>query len=280
MGESYVPVALVVWRECVEALLIVGILNAWLGHRADRGLVSVGCRFLWSGVAAGLVAAVLLGAILLFFAQWLEGDREDYFQLLMVFVAAMLILQMVVWMRAQGRGMRGDLERRAERTIANGWGLAVLAASAVLREGSETVVFVYGILASATGATVWQTAAAVLSGLAAGAGSYALLQLGARRFPWALFFQVTQTILFFLAAALIMAGLDRAIGLGLVSPLSLPLWDSAWLLDDGSGTGSLLAGLTGYRARPELLPLLVYGSYWLGVVLLLWPRHAARGQVA
>ncbi len=271
MTGSLGQIALVVGRESVEALLVVGILNAWLGHHADPASARTGKRFLWAGVAAGLVAAALLAAAMLGIASLLEGDREDLFQLVVTGLAAALILQMVAWMHRQGGRLQDELNRGAERAAGrqNWWGLLFLAAIAVAREGSETVVFLYGILASAKGTSLPAGIAAAAVGLATAGALYWLLQLGSRRFPWRVFFRVTEVLLLFLAASLLMTALDRAIGLDLTPTLSPPLWDTSWLLDDMAGIGGFVSTMTGYRARPELASVLVYVLYWLVVTVLL-----------
>lgn len=266
-------IVLVVWRESVEALLVVGILNTWLAHHAENA-ASAGRRFLWAGVALGLLLAGLFGAALLWSAEFMDGDAEDYFQLTMVFVAAALILQMVWWMRTPNRNLKSALERGAQNAAddANWWGLLLLATLAVGREGSETAIFVYGIVASKADVGMLEEIAAVGGGFAAALLSYGVLQVSAKCFPWPLFFRVTEAMLLILAASLLMTGIDRAIGLELVSPLSAPLWDSSWLLDDRTALGSVVADLTGYRAHPELLPAIAYGLYWLTISALFPPR--------
>lgn len=264
MAGQFGQIAFVVWRESMEALLVIGILNAWLGRNAQGAAASAGRRFLWGGVALGLALAGALGSILLFSAEILDDDQMDYFQILMVFVAAVLILKMVFWMRRQGGGIKAGLEQEARTATASGswWGLLLLCAIAVAREGSETVVFLYGIVAAGNEGSLWGNLSAGVTGLAGAVAAYGILQAGARCFPWPVFFRVTEIMLLLLAASLVMTGLDRAISLDLVSPLSPPLWDSSWLLDDSRGFGRLLADLAGYRARPELLPVLAYALYW------------------
>ena len=46
------------------------------------------------------------------------------------------------------------------------------------------------------------------------------------------------------------------------------------MLDDTGSFGGLLAALTGYRARPALLPLLLLAVYWATIAMLL--RRASR----
>ncbi|HEY7787122.1 MAG TPA: FTR1 family protein, partial [Casimicrobiaceae bacterium] len=90
----------IVWRESAEAMLVVGILYAWLKHRPDA---ATGMRYLWGGVAAGAGLAIVLALIMLGIASSLSGSALDYFQLAIVLVASGLIVQMVFWMRRHGR---------------------------------------------------------------------------------------------------------------------------------------------------------------------------------
>ncbi|RUU60082.1 FTR1 family protein [Mesorhizobium sp. M2C.T.Ca.TU.002.02.1.1] len=279
MTALFGQVAFVVWRESTEAILVVGILQGWLAHHAGARAATAR-YFLWTGVAAGLGGALLLAGVILFLESLLDGERADYFQIGMAALAALLILQMVVWMHRQGRGLKQDLERGAERALTAGnWvGLFLLVAIAVMREGSETVVFLYGLLASAGRTTLLGTLAAVAAGLAFAAASYWLIHIAAKRFPWKVFFRVSEVLLLFLAGSLLMTALDRAIGLELVPPLSGAVWDTSWLLDDTGRLGGLVASMTGYRARPELATILAYAIYWIAVLALLRSPRLHRMQ--
>ena len=126
----------IVWRESVEALLVVGILYAWLKNGDDdarRGL-----PYLWTGVAVGLLMAVGLGAALVGFTEVLSGDAQDYFQTAMVLIACVLIVQMVLWMRRHGRTLKRDMEHSLQQSTrdSNWWGVGVLVALAIAREGT------------------------------------------------------------------------------------------------------------------------------------------------
>ncbi|MDR6756303.1 high-affinity iron transporter [Mycoplana sp. BE70] len=270
MSGNMIQIVLVVWRESIEALLVVGILSAFL-MRQPAAARRKGLAYLRAGIIAGLLLAMLIAGVILFVGEWLDGDRQDYFQAMMVFVAAALIVQMVFWIRSHGRQMQQALESGAGKALAaaNGWGLLLLAALAIAREGSETAIFLYGILASSGESLDAAAIVAIALGFGAALGCYLILQAGARAVTWRVFFRVSEAMLLILACSLLMSGLDRLISLDLVSPLSAPLWDTSWLIDDGQGIGGLIASLTGYRARPELLPLLVFAGYWLAAVILL-----------
>src|SRR6516225_7092123 len=172
----------IVWRESVEALLVVGILYAWLKNGdadARRGV-----PYLWGGVALGMVAAVALGAALVGFTEVLSGDAQDYFQTGMVLVACVLIVQMVLWMKQHGRTLKRDMEASLEQSTrdANWWGVTILVALAIAREGSETVIFLYGLGFGQSGHVDASQYFAVLIGLALALLTFYLLQLGGKVF--------------------------------------------------------------------------------------------------
>jgi len=262
-------VLFIVWRESVEALLVVGILYAWLKNGdadARRGI-----PYLWAGVAAGLLAAVALGAALVGFTEELSGDAQDYFQSGMVLVACVLIVQMVLWMKHHGRSMKRDMEASLERSKqnANWWGVTLLVALAIAREGSETVIFLYGLGFGQSGHVDPMQYLAVAIGLALAFLTFYLLQLGGKIFSWRLFFRVTEIMLLFLAAGLFETGVDKLIDKEILPVVMNQVWNTSWLLDDSSTFGSLVATLTGYRAHPAGMNLIAYAVYWAVVFLLL-----------
>lgn len=275
-------VIFITWRESVEALLVVGILRAWLNERPDRVW---GLRWLWGGVALGLAAALGLALLMLGAASLLDGEAGEWFQAAMVLVAAALILQMVGWMRRHGRALRQDLEHRAAGQLAraSGWGIALLAALAIAREGSETAVFLYGVAGRHAGAGRWAFSASALLGLALALASFWLLQSGRRWMSWRSFFRLSELLLLLLAASLWVNALDRLISLDVLPTLMDPVWNTAAWLDDSGAVGGLVAALTGYRAQPALITVLAYLAFWVGVALALRrgaPASAAPGRVA
>ena len=262
-------VAFVVWRESIEALLVIGILNAWIGQRpeVDR---RQGRRWLWSGVGAGIVGAVALAFALVSVGEELSDDAQTWFQTTIVLIAAALIVQMVFWMRKHGRTLKRELHAKLDSAAnRSSWvAVAVLAAIAVMREGSEAAVFLYGVLAG-SGASLGASALAAGLGLALAVASYGLLQAGARVFSWRAFFRVTEIMLLLLAGALLLTGVDNLVSLGLIPQLSGRVWDTSKILTDGGALGGLLSSLTGYRAKPVLIQLLVLGGYWIAMIWLL-----------
>lgn len=277
-------VLFIVWRESVEALLVVGILYTWLRATPEgkRGL-----PYLWGGVAAGLALAVALALVLLGVSSWLSDEGQEWFQAIMSLAACALVVQMVVWMKKHGRTLKGELESGARASVAsdNWWGLLVLVAIAVAREGSETVVFLYGTVSAGEGGSdMLMLAVAGVAGFAVALLTFWLLQLGGKLITWRRFFFVTEILLLLLAGSLLVGGLDHLISLDVLPTIVDPVWDSSWLLSDSTSVGKVLADFAGYRALPALSSLLLWVAYWLIVwALLRWaggrpaPVAAARG---
>jgi high-affinity iron transporter len=254
---------LVVWREAIEALLVVGILHAWLTTRGDRARL----RFLWGGAVAGLGFAGLLAFGLLALSEALEGEAFEYVQGGMTLAAAVLITHMVFWMRRHGRTLKSELETGLARAT-TGIAVGALTAIAIGREGAETVVFLYGL---GVRGDVLSITAAIAAGVTLALVTFWALKRSASRFGWRAFFTVTGVMLLALAGALLVSTADRFIGMGLLPPGPDPLWDSSGWLDDQTGIGNWLAAFAGYRARPATLTVALLALFWIGAMVA-WRR--------
>ncbi|KDD70718.1 FTR1 family iron permease [Pseudomonas mandelii PD30] len=274
----------IVWRESVEALLVIGILQAWVSqqHQGDRL-----AKYLWAGVVLGLMLSGLLAVLILFAGEAMSGSASEWFQAALALVASLLIVQMVGWMHRHGRTLKHDLQRHADSHLARqgGAGLLLLAMLAVSREGSETVVFLYGAGAQLRGPQLGLFAIGGAMGLVLSALTIALLHSSRRFISWQRFFAISEAVLLVLGAALLVSGTER-VG-GQLLALDLPevmyslvgdaLWDSSALLSDSHGLGGFLAGFAGYRATPSSMTLLVLAGYWLAVGG--WLRQRAAEKV-
>ncbi|MGV8893439.1 MAG: FTR1 family iron permease [Burkholderiaceae bacterium] len=274
--QNFTQILFVMWRETVEAMLVVGILYAWLSHNpaGARGL-----KYLWGGVLAGLAGALLLGLGIGAMDSVLSNEGHAYLMAGMLLLAAVLIVQMVFWMRRRGRRLKQDMEQslRASTQTENWWGVFSLAAIAVAREGSEAVVFVSSLAMGSNGfasSAFWM--ALGLGAVLAGA-TFGLLQLGGKLISWRAFFRVTEILLLLLACSLLLGGVEKLIDVQLLPVIVAQVWDTSRLLDDGSVLGSLVSSFTGYRARPDLLSVIVFAAYWLAIR---WMLRASRPAAA
>lgn len=260
----------IVWRESVEALLVIGILQAWISQQSQSQRLS---QFLWSGVLLGLLLSGLLALLILFAGDAMSGALNEWFQAGMALIASLLMVQMVGWMHRHGRSLKQDLQRHANQHLARrgGLGLMLLALLAVSREGSETVVFLYGAGARLRGPELGLFAVGGLLGLVLSALTIVLLHSSRRIISWRRFFALSEAVLLMLGAALLVSASERISGQLLA--MDLPewvygsvgdaLWDSSHWLSDSHGIGGFLAGFAGYRATPSVLTLVVWLGYWL-----------------
>lgn len=249
---------IIVWRESLEAMLVIGVLLSWIARQPAPAPLR---RRLWVGVLAGASLACALGAATFAVQSEFAGESLDIFQFAMVLTAAALIVQMVLWMHQHGRHMKRELEGRAQAQ-AGSWGIAAITALAVGREGAETVVFLYGLGMEGQGVALAAMLGAAAGGFAAAGATAWLAARGARLLNYRTLFAVSEILLLLIANALLANAVDRAIALGWVPALIDPLWDlSAWLAD-GQGVGRLLADFTGYRARPAATVVLASLAFW------------------
>lgn len=266
----------ILWRESIEALLVIGILAGWLAHeRAGRRAT----LYLWGGVATGLALAVGFALTILGFSQVLSAGLRQDLLTAMVFLAAGLIVQMVVWMRAHGRTLKRDIETglSAAAGANHWWAVFVLAMLAVVREGSETVVFLYGSIAAAQGEALTGVLSSVVIGIGAAIVTYVLLRAGTRILPWRGFFRLSEVMLLLLGCALFVTGVGDLVAAGLL-PFQAPLWNTGAILDDSTRVGGLVSALTGYRSAPDAVTLGAWVVYWGAVLgILRLQKRARRG---
>lgn len=251
----------IVWRESLEAMLVIGVLSAWIARQDDRrGLQHT----LWLGVVGGILLAMAMAALTFGAQNLLNGNALEIFQLSMVLIAAGLILEMLVWMRKHGKSMKHSLEAGASRAAEGGgqYGLAAIAALAVGREGAETVVFLYGMGMERQGGALLELAWSAGTGIAAAALTAWLVARGARYLNYRTLFRASEVLLLLIACSLIGNGADRILGLDWLPALSDTLWDTSALLNDSTRVGRVLADFAGYRAQPSVLLLLAYLAFW------------------
>ncbi|QUS35276.1 FTR1 family iron permease [Falsirhodobacter algicola] len=282
-------VVFIVARESVEALLIIGILWAWMARRPDA---RTGRAWLLGGIVAGFALATALALTLVGVATFLGATARSWFEVGMLTLAAVLIVQMVFWMRQNGRTLRRDLEDGLDRSVATSrwWGVFALAAIAIGREGSETVVFLYGsFLRLQTLGDFAAFAASAGVGLGIALLLFWGLQAGARFISWRWFFRVTEWMLLFLGSALFLTAMGKLLSVHL-SSVDLPgwvystVWDSSAILSDSSVLGSLLSTLAAYRSQPIGWDIVMLILYWGAVAgLFAWQNRrlgAARAVAA
>jgi len=245
---------IIVFREVFEAGLIVGIVMA-----VTRGVPQ---REWW--VAGGVLGGAFGACVVAIFAGGLSaafgGMGQELFNAAILAVAVLMLGWHTVWMARHGRELAGEMRSVGEAVAAGSKSLAALAVVvgvAVLREGVEVVLFLYGIAASEGGGGAGILAGGV-AGLLLGAAVCLLTYLGLLTIPSRYLFSVTNVMIALLAAGMAaqsVAFLEQA---NVVTVLDTVVWDSSWLLSDKSVPGRALHTLIGYSDQPTAIQLIVY----------------------
>lgn len=256
---------IIVFREVVEAGIVVGIVLA-----ATR---SVGGSRLWAmaGVAAGVLGSCLVAIFAGAIASAFEGFGQELFNACILSIAVVMLIGHNVWMARHGRELAQNIRATGE-AIARGSksliALAVVIGVAVLREGSEIVLFLYGI-AITDGGSGASLILGGLGGLILGAGLSALTYLGLIRVPARHLFKVTSLMISFLAAGMAAQAAFFFEAAGVTDVLSGTAWDSSGLLSEKSILGRVLHTLVGYSDQPTFLQLIVYLATLLVIFCLM-----------
>jgi high-affinity iron transporter len=256
---------IIVFREVFEAGLIIGIVLAVTGSVAHRNL------WIGGGVLAGAAAACVVAAFAGALSRLFAGMGQELFNAAILGIAVIMLTWHNVWMARHGREIAGEM-RAMGNAVADGskslLALAVVVGVAVLREGTEVALFLYGVVAS-DGGPALSLAAGGLIGLALGAAVCLLTYFGLMRIPPRALFAATTLLITLLAAGMAaqaVAFLERA---NWLSALDTVIWDSGWLLSDKSIGGRALHTLVGYTDQPTAMQLLVYVAVLLTTVVLM-----------
>jgi high-affinity iron transporter len=245
--------AIIVFREVLEAALIVGIVMV-----ASRGVTRRGV-WVGGGIAAGILGALAVagGAETIAAAA---GIGQEVFSAAILFAAVAMLGWHNIWMTQHGRELTMEANRLGAAVRAGTqplWALAIAVGLAVLREGSEVVLFLYGIAAAGGGGVVAMALGGAL-GLASGMAAGAALYFGLVRIPLRHLFSVTSWLVLLLAAGMASQGAAFLLQADLLPPLGSTLWDTSFLLSDQSLPGRVLHTLIGYTAQPAGIQLVFY----------------------
>lgn len=265
---------IIVFREVFEAGLVVGILLA------ATKLVSGSRWWIAGGVAGGVAGSVLLAFFAGAVSRWADGFGQELFDAGVLAVAVVMLIWHNLWMAHHGRELAAELMRAGEdvkdgsRPLA---ALAIVVGVAVLREGAEIALFMYGIVLA--GGESWMSLAiGSLGGLVLGACVTALTYFGLVKIPMRHLFSVTTLLITFLAASMASQSVSFLEKAGKVSFLSGTAWDTSWILDEGSMLGRVMHTMIGYAQRPTELQVLVYIVTLLVVAGLTFATARRGGQ--
>ena len=264
--------SLIVFREVLEAAMIIGIIAA-----ATQGIPTRG-RWLVGGTLLGLAGSALVAASMEGIAQFADGVGQEVFNASILGVAVLMLAWHSIWMASRGREIAvearliGSAIRGGQRNLSV---LLVVIAIAVLREGAETVLFLYGVAVSGSSTFLEMVTGGAL-GLAGGVAVGITLYLGLLRIPVRWFFTVISALVLLLAAGMAAQAARFLVQADLLPSLKSPLWDVSGVLPNESAVGAVLHGLVGYDAHPAGIQVVFYVT--VAVVIAACMRLANQKQ--
>lgn len=268
--------AVVVFRETLEAALIIAIV---LG--ASRGVAGRG-RWVGGGIALGVAGAVLVAFFAGAIAGAMQGRGQELLNAGVLLAAVAMLAWHNIWMSAHAKAHVQEMNalghdvREGVRPLS---AMLAVTALAVLREGAETVLFLYGLWAG--GGSRGDLTLGALVGLAGGAAIGAALYFGLLRIPLRHFFSVTGVVILLLASGLAAGAAGFLTQAGLLPSLVDSLWDSSGLISMDSVAGRILHVLVGYQEQPSGLQLLFFLVTLIGIgTMMRVTRKRSRAPAA
>jgi len=267
---------LIVFREVLEAALIIGIVAA-----ATRGIEGRS-RWILGGIGIGVAGAVVVALFADGIGNMASGVGQELFNAAILFAAVIMLAWHAIWMSQHGRELAAhatSVGRAVHEGTAPVFALMVLVLLAVLREGSEVVLFLYG-MAAAGGTESSQMLAGATLGLALGTMMGFGMYFGLLRIPLRHFFTATNWLILLLAAGMAAQGARYLVQADLLPSLGSPVWDTSHVLSEHSLLGQMLHTLVGYDATPSGIQIVFYlaTATLIAMGMLRW--NAARPKPA
>ncbi len=248
---------LITLREGLEAALIIGIILAYLARSNNRQ----GFKPVWLGVSLAVVVSLIAGAAIYLLAGELTGRAEGIFEGLAMFTAVAVLTWMIFWMRKQAVNIKAHLHTQIQSVLTSGssLGLATVAFVVVVREGIETVLFLFAATRVVESPVLFTVGGFVGLAIAIVIG-YSIYK-GASRLNLRVFFNVTSLVLIVFAAGLLAHGIHEFHEAGIIPTVVEHVWDINHILSEKSTFGRFLTAIVGYNANPSLVEVVTYLVY-------------------
>ncbi|AZU60872.1 FTR1 family iron permease [Neobacillus mesonae] len=138
--------ALILLREGLEAILIVGTLIAFLKKMGQASKQ----KWIWAGVAAGILASAVLAVVInIVFSKIVAASSREYIEGITGVVAVVMMLTVGAWLHNKSSigNWNKYINQQMQQAIAKGSliSFALISFLSVFREGAETIIFYTGI---------------------------------------------------------------------------------------------------------------------------------------
>ena len=245
--------AIIIFREVFEIVLILGAVLAATSDLKGRG------KWITGGMLAGLFGSAMVAVFTETISNGFDGLGQEVFNAMVLFAAAAVIGCTVLWMQQHSYKLRAKV-KEVGAAIAEGdlpfITLSVIIALAMLREGSEIVLFTYSMILS--GQSAWSIGSGAVVGLIGGLAVGGAFYFGLLRMSPKYFFKITSAILMLLVAGMVSQGFGFLVAAGYFENFSKVVWDTSHIISEQGIVGQSLEVLMGYTSRPMQIQLLAY----------------------
>ncbi|MBS3109111.1 FTR1 family protein [Candidatus Woesearchaeota archaeon] len=261
---------LIMFRESLEASLIVGIILGYLARTKQQKYNNI----VYLGIISGIVSSVIFAYLFSMIAGGFEGVAEQVFEGATMVIGAALLTFMIFWMMKQ-KNVSASYHKRMQRSIEAGasFGLFTVGFISILREGVETVIFLNAARFAAGSTSILGAFLGIIAAIVLGYVVFTgMAKVSVKRF-----FNVSSIVLVLFAAGLVSHGIHEFQEAGVIPVLHGQAWDInpllnpdgsfPWLHEEGI-IGSILKGLFGYNGNPSILEVMSYGVYLGGIFII------------
>jgi high-affinity iron transporter len=232
---------------------------------------------MWLGVGLAVILCLVVGLALEVVNHNLPQRQQEMLETVVALVAVGMVTYMIVFMRRHARGMRGELEARADSALATGSAAALVAMAflAVMREGFETSVFLLAAFQASTSPV--SAGAGALIGILLAVVVGWMIYRGGMHINLARFFTATGLVLVLVAAGLVAFAAHTAHEAGWLNAWQGQAANLSGFVEPGSIRSALVTGVLGIQPRPTWAESVGWLVYAVPVGLfVLWPRTRSR----
>ncbi len=251
---SIFKIAIIIFREFLEIVLLIGIIMAATKHiHKSKFYINIGCII---GGALSLIFA--------FFAQIISnlygGLGNEIINSSILFITAIIISYTIIWMQSYTKKIKhqlGNLSNKLNKGKSSYLMLVIIAATTILREGSEIILFIYSITYAEQVKFINYILGIIFGGglgLLTGVALYLGLITASRQY----IFKISTILLILIASSLASQAIVILSSAGIINFLNEQLWDSSWIISSDSIFGKILNVIIGYDEKPNVLQFTVY----------------------
>ncbi|MBU6460645.1 MAG: FTR1 family protein [Proteobacteria bacterium] len=245
--------AIILFREVLEASLIIAIILGASKTIPNRG------KWVAAGIGIGLAGASLVALFADQISSAFSGNGQPLFNSSILLLAVSMLGWHSIWMSQHSKKMTENIQvlgNNIQKGTKPPFALMIITLIAVMREGSEAVLFLWAI---STGGAQYNTMiTGGILGVMAGILSGILLYKGLLRLPIRHFFSITNAFILLLTAGLAAQAAGFLNQAGIVPSLGNQIWNSSRFLSQTSIPGQLMHILIGYTARPMGIQIVFY----------------------